>query len=130
MTRPRRANPVTVALYVNAVLLAGVLIVLLGRDTTLSLTPAALAQQQPPIAGGAGVFIMPAQFSSNVWGVYLLDVDQQTMCAYTVTGSPQQLKLIAARNFRNDRKLGNYNTGVPTPAEVKELVEKEQQSAK
>jgi len=126
MTRLRQANPVAVALYVNAALLGGVLLVLLGRDSTLTLAPQAYAQQQPPIAGGAGLFIMPAQFSSNVWGLYLMDVDQQTICAYTVTGSPQQLRLIAARNFRNDRKLGNFNTATPSPSEVKDLVEKEQ----
>src|SRR4051812_16832320 len=122
-----RRNPVVVALYVNAAILLLILGVLLGRgDSTPALTSAALAQAQPAIAGGAGGFIAPAQFSSNVWGVYLLDVDQQTLCAYTVSGSPPQLRLTAARNFRYDRKLGNYNIAGPSANEVKELVEKEQ----
>ena len=128
MIRRRPRNPVTIALYVNA----GILLLILGQmrgrgdSTPPVLTSAALAQAQPAIAGGAGVFIAPAQFSSNVWGVYLLDVDQQTICAYTVSGSPPQLKLTAARNFRYDRKLGNYNIAGPTANEVKELLEKEQ----
>ena len=127
MIRRRRRNPVAIALYVNAAILLLILGVLLGRgDTPPLLTPAALAQAQPAIAGGAGLFIAPAQFSSNVWGVYLLDVDQQTLCAYTVTGSPPQLKLTAARNFRYDRKLGNYNNAGPSANEVKEMLEKEQ----
>jgi hypothetical protein len=121
-----RRNPVAVALYVNAALLLAILVVLAGRDRTISLTPQAFGQAQPTIAGGAGLFMVPAQFSSNIWGVYLMDVDQQTICAYTVTGSPPTLKLAAARSFRNDRRLGNYNTANPSPAEVKDLVEKEQ----
>jgi hypothetical protein len=130
MKPPRRRNPVAVALYVNAALLLAVLAVLLARSDapTLTLTPAALAQAQQPIAGGAGLFIVPGQFSSNIWGLYLMDVDQQTLCAYTVTGSPPQLKLVAARNFRYDRRLGNYNVAGLTPAEVKDMVEKEQNS--
>src|SRR5256885_12848475 len=55
------------------------------------------------------------------------DLDQQTLCAYTVTGSPPQLKLVAARNFRYDRRLGNYNVGRPAPLEVKDLVERSEE---
>jgi hypothetical protein len=43
-----------------------------------------------------------------------------------VSGSPPQLRLTAARNFRYDRKLGNYNIAGPSANEVKELLEKEQ----
>jgi hypothetical protein len=127
MKRPRRRNPVAVALYVNAALLLAILAAVLARldSTTLSLTPAALAQAQQPIAGGAGLFIVPGQFSGNVWGLYLLDVDQQTICAYSVTGSPPQLKLMCARSFKYDRQLKNYNVGGLSPDEVKDLVEKE-----
>jgi hypothetical protein len=128
MHRPHRRNPVAVALYVNAALLLAILAALLARTDAPSLTPAAFAQAQQPIAGGAGLFIVPGQFSGNIWGLYLMDVDQQTICAYTVTGSPPQLKLIAARNFRFDRRLNNFNVGGLTPAEVKDMVEKEQNS--
>ena len=132
MKRRSRRNPVAVALYVNAAALVAVLGVLLTRNDAPALPAlspaAALAQAQQPIAGGAGLFIVPGQFSSNIWGLYLMDVDQQTICAYTVTGSPPQLKLIAARNFKSDRRLGNFNT-TPPPAEMKDLVEKEQKDA-
>jgi hypothetical protein len=129
MIRRRRRNPIAAALWVNAALLGGLLLVLAARDRSPML-PAAFGQAQPAIAGGAGLFITPAQFSGNVFGIYLMDVDQQTLCAYTVTGSPPQLKLLAARNFRFDRRLGNYNISSPSPAEVKELVEKEQASGR
>ena len=126
MTPSRPRNPLAIALYLNAALLAAVLVALLTRGSGAELTPAALAQAQPAIAGGAGVFVMPAQFSSNVWGCYIMDVDQQTLCAYTVSGSPPKLKLIAARNFQYDRRLKNYNNDGLTPLEVKDLWEKEQ----
>ena len=126
MTRPRRRNPVAIALYVNAGLLAALLVAVLARQGVPGLTASALAQAEPAIAGGAGIFVMPAQFSSNVWGCYIMDVDQQTLCAYTVSGSPPKLKLIAARNFQHDRRLRNYNNDGLTPLEVKDLWEKEQ----
>ncbi len=132
MKRPRRRNPVAVALYVNAAMLVAILAVLLARDSHPTIVPMAMgqSQQQPVIAGGAGLFVMPAQFSGNVWGCYILDVDQQTLCAYNVTGSPPKLKLIAARDFRYDRRLRNYNTDTPSPQEVQDLVAKEQASGR
>ena len=133
MKRPRRRNPVAVALYVNAALLLAILAAVLARSDSasrLSLTPQAFGQAQQPIAGGAGLFIVPGQFSQNIWGLYLLDVDQQTICAYSVTGSPPTLRLMAARNFRYDRRLNKYNVSGLTPEEVKDMVEKEEKGAR
>jgi hypothetical protein len=130
-TRRRRANHLAVALYVNAAVLVGILAVLLGRDANPPILSAAFGQAQPAgIAGGGGLFLMPAQFSNNVFGCYIMDVDQQTLCAYMATGSPQQLKLIAARDIRYDRRLRNYNTRDPSPQEVQDLVAKEAASGR
>ena len=122
-----RRNPLAVALYVNAALLLAIVAVLIARDPAPTFVAPAMGQLQPTVGGGAGLYLMPGQFSTNVWGCYIMDVDQQTLCAYTVTGSPPQLRLVAARNFRYDRRLGNFNTPNPSPLEVKELVEKEQE---
>jgi hypothetical protein len=126
----RRPQSLVIALYLNAVLLAGMLLVLLGRDGSAMprILPAAYAQNQPAIAGGAGVFIVPAQFSPQNFGCYLMDIDAQTLCAYQFDPASSQLRLKAARNFRWDRRLGNFNTEKPTPAEVQQLVEQEQES--
>jgi hypothetical protein len=70
---------------------------------------------------------MPAQFSPNTWGCYVMDVDTQTLVAYQFLPGEKQLRLIAARNFRFDRRLGNFNT-TPPPLEVKELVDREEQT--
>ena len=58
-----------------------ILVVLLNRGRHLVSSPA-YGQNQAPIAGGGGVFIMPGQMQTNVWGCYLLDVDSKTLCAY------------------------------------------------
>jgi hypothetical protein len=126
-----------VALYLNAALLAAVVVLLLTRTggtgfPTVVVGSTAMGQatppQQGPIAGGAGVFVMPAQFAEKIWGCYLLDVDQQTLCAYQYYPGEKQLRLIAARNYRYDRKLQNLNTDHPTPLEVKDLLDKEAQN--
>ena len=124
MTSPRSNNSLVWALWVNAGLLAVILVVLLGRSGAPSFLPAAFAQNQPPIAGGAGVFVMPAQMQSNVWGCYLLDVDNKTLCAYQFYPGEKKLRLTAARSYRYDTKLENYTTEM-SPREVKALLDKQ-----
>jgi hypothetical protein len=130
MIRPRRrrrsSNAIAYALWANAAVLTAILLVMMGRDNSLSLNPAAFGQAQQPVGGG-GLFLMPAQISSNVWGCYVMDIDAQTVCGYAMTGSPPELKLVAARNFRFDRQLSALNTS-PPPSEVRAMLEKEQAS--
>ncbi len=114
------------ALYANALLLAGILVVLLARNDAPHLVAPAFGQAQMPIAGGAGLFVVPAQFSANTWGCYVMDVDSQTLCAYQFFPGDKYLHFIAARNFRYDRQLPDFNTQ-PSPDEIKQLVEKKQQ---
>lgn len=127
MKQPRRSLQhnrwLTAAVWVNAALL-GFIALMMSRGGEL---PQLLstAQAQPAMSGGAGVFVVPAQFSQTTFGAMLLDVDAQTIAAYQFFPGEKQLRLIAARNYRWDRRLGNFNTGSPTPAEVKELVERE-----
>ena len=127
-SQPR--NPVVTALYVNAGILLAILMVLVSRSGTAEPTflPAAYGQLQSPIAGGSsGVFVMPAQFHSEVWGCYLLDVDAQTLCTYEYDSGERQLRLTSARNFRYDRLLKDFATS-PAPWEVQQMVEQEEQA--
>ena len=123
MPKAPRSSPIVYALYLNAALLCAILVVLFFRETSPSAV--AFGQMQPSMAGGAGVFVMPAQFSKDVYGCYLLDVDAQTLAVYRFDPLDKQLRLTAARNFRYDRKLANFNTSVPSPMEVKEMLDKE-----
>jgi len=138
MRRPRRHNPVAAALWANAVALALILVVLITRSNSSMLPTAFAADEQSriplapqPIAGGAGLFLMPAQFAVNQWGCYIMDVDRQTICAYQYLPVEHNLRLVAARNFTYDRQLKNLNTGTGpgelSPSEVRKIVEKEQQ---
>lgn len=100
-------------------------VALLTRGREVNLISPAMGQFQQPIAGGAGVFIMPGQFSRDTYGCYLMDVDAQTLCVYQWDPASRKIKLLAARSFRYDRHLTDYNTENPSPAEIRELLEKE-----
>ena len=134
MSDSTRQNRITAALWTNALFLGAILLTLVLRHPSPGFLPMALGDDgrstnlyPPPIAGGGGVFLMPAQFSDHVWGCYLMDIDKQTLVAYSCSGSPPQLRLTAARNFSYDLRLKNYNTEKPWPDEVKKLWQKQQE---
>jgi hypothetical protein len=122
-TAGRNKNALVIALYANAAILLGILTILLSRGNPAGQS-AAWGQVRPGIGGGDWVLVMPAQFSGNTWGCYLLDTRAQTRCAYQYTPGDRQLHFIAARNFRSDRQLGDYNTA-PSPRDVADLVRRE-----
>jgi hypothetical protein len=129
MKHRRTHRPLVVALYLNAGLLAAVLLVLLARDSSVRILPATMAQNQLPIGGGAGVFVVPCQFAGGNYGLCLMDVDTQNILAYQFyPGDKDKLRLVAARSFRYDRRFGHFNTGSPSPEDVKGWVEQEQNS--
>jgi hypothetical protein len=127
-SRRRQASrrAVVVALYVNAALMAAGIVTLLLRDgaPSISLLPAAHAADGPAMGGGGNLYLIPGQFSERTYGCYLMDTDAQTLCVYRFDGAATTLKLIAARNFRQDRRLGHLNT-TPDPKEVEVMVETE-----
>ena len=127
-TRPqrrRRGTAVATALYVNAALLLAILAVMVSRaGGSGSFLSAAFAAEGQPIAGGGNLYLMPGQLSINTFGCYVMDTDNQTLCAYQFYPGEKELRLVAARNFRHDRRLGNFNT-IPDPRDVEKWVELE-----
>ena len=120
-----------IGLYLNAAAIVLLALGLFGRSESPSFLPAAFAQQAPqPIAGGAGLFLMPAQLSSSTWGCYVMDVDAQTLVAYQYYPGDRKLRLMAARDFSYDRFLKEFNTDDPSPSDVKNLVEKDRNKAR
>jgi hypothetical protein len=112
-----------VVLYLNAALLACLLVAVLSRSGGSSVAMAA-GPAAPQIAGGgSGLYIMPGQFASTIWGCYLLDADRQTLCVYEYIQGHKQLRLVAARDVSHDRQLQNFNTPNPTPDEVDRIVQ-------
>jgi hypothetical protein len=130
--RPRRrGNAVVVALYVNAAVLLAVLVAMLSRGgPSISVLPRAFgAEGGQPIAGGGSLYLMPGQMSLNKFGCYVMDTDAQTLCVYEYYAGDKALRLVAARNFRHDRRLGNFNTD-PDPRDVEKWVEVERNRGK
>jgi hypothetical protein len=124
MKHSRRTNPLLFGLYLNAALMIALLVALLPRHEGPAMSSAAMAQQMG-VAGDGSLIVVPAQFSASTWGCYIVDTEAQTLSAYHF--QDRQLRLVASRHFRHDRRLHNFNT-LPAPHEVADLVEKEQQS--
>jgi hypothetical protein len=124
--RTRHNRAVVLALYINAGLLAALVVTMLARDGrgSISLLPAAHGAEGPAMGGGGNLYLIPGQFSESTYGCYVMDTDAQTLCVYKFDGRATTLKLIAARNFRHDRRLGHLNT-LPDPKEVEVMVEAE-----
>jgi hypothetical protein len=120
MRQFHRRNLLAYALFANAAMLAGILIVMVGRDR--GLTPAAFGGTSIPLAGGGGIYIMPCELHPSVWGCYLMDTDQQTLCVYEYRSGERALVLTAARHFRYDLGLKDYNT-FPAWYDVQKQVE-------
>lgn len=114
-------NILAYALFANAAVLAGILVVLVCRDR-VGLASPAFAGASAPIAGGGGIYIMPCELHPSVWGCYLMDTDQQTLCVYEYRSGERALVLTAARHFRYDLGLKDYNT-FPAWYDVQKQVE-------
>lgn len=76
-------------------------------------------------SGGPGVYIVAGQISSNTYGLYLVDYDNQTICVYQYSPGDRKLRLMSARTYRFDVKLDEFNTFDPTPREVRDLVSRQ-----
>jgi len=120
--RRRRNRTLVTALYLNAGLMAAVLVAVLSRSGG-GASPAMAAQSgMPQIGGGGGLYMMPAQFTQYNWGCYVMDIDKQTLVAYEYIQGTKQLRLVAARYFRHDRDLQDFNT-IPSPKEIERIVQ-------
>jgi len=119
----RRNRSLVIALYINAALLLCILVALLAHGNAGTAFAAIPSPQ--PIAGGANLYLMPAQFSANKWGCYVLDIDAQTLLAYYYSpkNDGTDLQLVAARKITYDRRLTNFNSTDPSWMEVKKWVE-------
>ena len=88
-------------------------------------TPApTLALPQEGAVGAQGFLAVPAQLSSDAYGLYLIDLRNQTILLYGYGGTwSKGLRLISARSFRYDRQLEDFNSDKPSPQDVQQLLE-------
>jgi hypothetical protein len=102
-----------------------------GQAPDIAFDRAALAQATPvqpaqPL-GARGIYMMPAQLGPMTFGLYLMDVDSGTICVYKALPDTNHFRLMAARSFKYDRFLEDFNNETLTPKEVQKLVAAQQQ---
>jgi hypothetical protein len=127
--RPRHSKAlwlVGIGLLVNAAIL-----LTRGQAPDIAFDRTALAQAMPvqpaqPL-GARGIYMMPAQLGPMTFGLYLMDVDSGTICVYKALPDNNHFRLMAARSFKYDRFLEDYNNETLTPKEVQKLVETQRQ---
>ena len=103
------------------VALLGAIALLLAGGLATSPAP---AQAQTGSAGApSGVFAIAGQITHETYGLYLVDLRNDTICMYEYLGGERRLlRLMAARTFLFDRQLDAYNTE-PPPADIQKLVQ-------
>jgi len=73
-----------------------------------------------------GILVVPVQLERDSYGVAMVDTLSQTMWVYQLSShgpAYNRLKLFAARSFRYDRMLQQYNTAEPKPQQVRIMLE-------
>ena len=77
--------------------------------------------------GSRGVFAFSGQLSKGTYGVYMVDVDAMTIWTYEYLPQKGCLRLAAARTWRYDRYLENYNICDLPPDVVEQMIEDQRQ---
>jgi len=93
--------------------------------SSLQIAAPAYGQASGQLVGARGLFMAPAQIGPREFGCYLMDVDAGTISVYKVDASSNRMRLMAARSFRNDRLLEDFNNDAPTPREVQKLIQQQ-----
>jgi hypothetical protein len=134
--RPR-ARGLTVGLWlIGAGLLANAGAMVYSQGTghapDISLDRTAFAQAIPSggqtgLLGARGIYMMPAQLGPTTFGVYLMDVDSGTICVYKAIPETSRFRLMAARSFKNDRFLEDYDNEGLLPRDVQKVVANQRQ---
>jgi len=118
-----RARRSSLGKYVLAAIL-GALIAYVAARISIFTPAATLALPETSAVSSEGVLAIQAHLSSDVYGLYLIDLKNQTILLYGYGGPwSRGLRLLSARSFQYDRKLLDFNSGKPSPREVQQLIE-------
>ena len=96
-------------------------VVLLGRE------PVVQGQAGAVHPGLAAVEAVVLHMGSGIDGLALIDREHRTICLYQYQPrrpEHERFVLVAARSFRYDCQLEDFNTAEPRPAAVRELLER------
>jgi len=109
--------------FLPAFIVLGVLCLLLIGS---KLGPSADAQAQLQTGMEDGIMVIPVQIGRDSYGLAMVDTAEQTLWIYEINNrgpAYNRLRLLAARSWRYDRLLQQYNTAEPKPEQVKILLE-------
>lgn len=130
-TPPRTRHAKALWLIGIGLLANAAVLLLRGHAPDIAFDRAALAQAVPTAPaqplGTRGIYMMPAQLGPMSFGLYLVDVDSGTICVYKALPDTNKFRLMAARSFRYDRFLEDFNNEPLHPKDVQKLVEAQQQ---
>ncbi len=62
------------------------------------------------------------QVGRGAYGFVLIDPARQSLAVYRLDAGMARLRLMAARQYRYDLRLPDFNNAAPTPAQVKRLL--------
>jgi hypothetical protein len=77
--------------------------------------------------GARGIYMMPGQLGSGIFGLYIMDIDAGNVAVYRVDTENSRFHLMSVRHFIDDCYLTDFNNGSPSPADVRKLVEQQRQ---
>lgn len=84
----------------------------------------ARAELQPTQQGG--IMVVPIQIERDLYGLAMIDTTSQTLWIYEMNSrgpAYNRLKLTAARSWKYDKFLQQYNTAEPKPEQVRMILE-------
>ena len=84
------------------------------------------AQAELQTGTEGGILVIPVQIERDSYGLAMVDTVGQTVWIYELKSrgpARNRLRLLAARSWRYDRLLQQYNTDEPKPEQVRMLLE-------
>jgi hypothetical protein len=109
--------------WVLPVFIGLALVAVFLTSTKLNLPAPSQAQYQPPMENN--IMVIPIQFERDSYGIAMVDTISQTIWIYQLNERGpvyNRLKLLAARTWKYDKLLEQYNTAEPKPEQVRALL--------
>ena len=83
------------------------------------------AKAEPQTSEEGKILVIPVQIERDSYGLAMVDTVGQTLWIYEINSrgpAHNRLRLLAARSWRYDRLLQQYNTAEPKPEQIKMLL--------
>lgn len=91
-----------------------------------SFSPEYADAQVPELTGSSDIRTVPVRIGRESYGIAMVDTTAQTIWLYRINNrgpSHKRLELIAARTWKYDKLLEEFNSADPSPEQVKILLQ-------